>query len=177
MPPPKKPLKPLKPLRPLMPPPFPVLKPKFPPGTKLMPITKTPIALATDIHTESGLNHLLSLHIEQHGTGYVPPMERELRRGLEQSPEKKSKAKEAKYLMYVLPLSICTCIQNALQGRSSRDCSPTDRLCQWQSDSLGTFTAKRETRCPLACRQNHTGVATAGQAQEPTRTADRTRPL
>ncbi len=120
MPPPKKPLKPLRPLRPLLPPPFPVLKPKFPPGTKLMPITKTPIALATNIHTESGLNELLSIYIEQHGTGYVDPMERELRRGLEQSPEKKSKAKEAKYLMCVLPLSLRTCIHNALQEWFSR---------------------------------------------------------
>ncbi|GBE87137.1 predicted protein [Sparassis crispa] len=63
-------------------------------------IFTTNVALATDPHTESGSAELLSIFVQQHGHGYVDPVERELLRGLGQSPEKasKNKNKDAKYL-------------------------------------------------------------------------------
>lgn len=97
MPPPKVPAKPMMPLsalgRPILSPP----RPKFPPGTILTTITSTRIAKATDINTEAGRQELLALYLLQHGTGYISPMDQELRRGLEQSPEKRNKAKQTKF--------------------------------------------------------------------------------
>ena len=58
----------------------------------------TNVALATDIRSESGQAEVLSLYLQQHGHGFVDPTEREMRRGLETSPEKLSKyTKNAKF--------------------------------------------------------------------------------
>ncbi|EMD35068.1 hypothetical protein CERSUDRAFT_96983 [Gelatoporia subvermispora B] len=66
-----------------------------PPG-ELRSILDTPVARATDPRTEHGSAALLSIFLKQHGTDYVEPTERELQRGLKQSPEK-SKNKQVKY--------------------------------------------------------------------------------
>ena len=84
------------------PPPVPKPKSSLPPGTKMTTITNTRIARATDPSTEHGAQELLALYLRQYGTGYVNPVEQELRKGLEQSPEKRTKAKAARYLRCVM---------------------------------------------------------------------------
>ncbi|EPS97312.1 hypothetical protein FOMPIDRAFT_1128796, partial [Fomitopsis schrenkii] len=86
----------LKPLSSMAPPP--IAGPSRLPASKMKTIFTTNVALATDIRTESGQAQLLALYLEQHGHGFVDPTERELRRGLETSPEKLSKhTKNAKF--------------------------------------------------------------------------------
>lgn len=65
-------------------------------------ITQTRIARATDIMTEQGTAEIMAIFLQQHGTGFVDPTEREMKRGLEQSPEKRNKKKQARYLRCVL---------------------------------------------------------------------------
>ena len=55
-----------------------------------------------DPRTESGTNELLGIYLEQNAANHVPPAERELQRGLMQSPEKASKSKSAKFVRCVL---------------------------------------------------------------------------
>jgi hypothetical protein len=64
-------------------------------------IMQTEIARATDFRTEAGTAEILSIFLQQHGSGYVDPLEREMSRGLEQSPEKRRKTKDPKYLRWV----------------------------------------------------------------------------
>lgn len=79
-------------------------KPVFPQAKKkpipanYVKITETRIAKMTDIHTQNGLSELLSLYLQQHGTGYIDPLESEMKRGLEQSPEKRAKNKDMRFL-------------------------------------------------------------------------------
>ncbi|KAI0370849.1 hypothetical protein BV20DRAFT_943334 [Pilatotrama ljubarskyi] len=83
-------------LRPLQPPPVPAVGPAMPDASKLKTISTTRVAVAMDPRTESGTDELLGIYLEQNAASYVPPAERELQRGLGQSPEKASKAKSAK---------------------------------------------------------------------------------
>ncbi|OCH91327.1 hypothetical protein OBBRIDRAFT_792375 [Obba rivulosa] len=82
-------------LRALVPPP--------PPGPSklasgLKSIFDTPVAVATDPRTERGSAALLSLFLQQNGHEFLDATERELQRGLGQSPEKASKTKSAKHI-------------------------------------------------------------------------------
>ncbi|PCH43037.1 hypothetical protein WOLCODRAFT_153089 [Wolfiporia cocos MD-104 SS10] len=61
------------------------------PAHKLKSIFETNVARATDINSEHGAAELLGLYLQQHGHGHVDPLEREIQRGLGQSPEKKAK--------------------------------------------------------------------------------------
>lgn len=61
-------------------------------------ISTTAVALATDVHSDSGGAELLSIFVQQHGHEFLNSSERELSRGLVQSPEKRSKTKEPKYI-------------------------------------------------------------------------------
>lgn len=56
-------------------------------------IFTTSLARATDFRSAAGAAELLSIFLKEHGHGFVDPTERELQRGLEQSPEKMSKRK------------------------------------------------------------------------------------
>ncbi|KAI0742743.1 hypothetical protein C8Q80DRAFT_1273358 [Daedaleopsis nitida] len=67
-------------------------------ANKLKTISTTRLAVAMDPRTENGTDELLALHLEQNAPTYVPPVERELNRGLFQSPEKASKAKSTKFI-------------------------------------------------------------------------------
>ncbi|KZT05205.1 uncharacterized protein LAESUDRAFT_233552 [Laetiporus sulphureus 93-53] len=79
----------------LAPPPLPGAGPA---SGSLKSIFDTAVARATDFRSESGQAEVLSIYLQQHGHGFVDPHERELQRGLEQSPEKASKrTKAAKY--------------------------------------------------------------------------------
>ncbi|THH18704.1 hypothetical protein EW146_g2321 [Bondarzewia mesenterica] len=70
-------------------PPFPKsLTSKGAPSKPLKSISKTRIALATDIRSEGGTAEVLGLFLQQHGTGYTSVGDRELARGLEVSPQK-----------------------------------------------------------------------------------------
>ncbi|KAI0776805.1 hypothetical protein BD413DRAFT_610392 [Trametes elegans] len=95
----KNPPKELRALQPPPPPPLlprkgaPVLDP-----SKLKTILTTRVAVAMDPRTESGTNELLGIYLEQNAANHVPPAERELQRGLKQSPEKASKSKSAKFV-------------------------------------------------------------------------------
>ncbi|KAM5530835.1 hypothetical protein V8D89_015479 [Ganoderma adspersum] len=81
------------------PPPPPSRKgPSLPDASKLKTISTTRVALAMDPRTESGTSEILALQLGQAVSSYVPPAQRELNRGLGQSPEKASKAKSAKYI-------------------------------------------------------------------------------
>ena len=93
---PPPPNKKLKPLGSLVPPPIP--GPSRRPASEMKTIFTTNVALATDIRTERGQAEVLALYLQQYGTGFVDPTERELQRGLETSPEKLSKrTKHAKF--------------------------------------------------------------------------------
>ncbi|KZT64854.1 hypothetical protein DAEQUDRAFT_759698 [Daedalea quercina L-15889] len=86
------------PLKSIAPPPPPLAGPSRLVASELKSIFTTNVALATDIRSESGQAEVLSMYLQQHGHGFVDPNERELRRGLEQSPEKLSKhTKSAKF--------------------------------------------------------------------------------
>ncbi|KAI0351605.1 hypothetical protein OH77DRAFT_1429427 [Trametes cingulata] len=85
-------------LRPLQPPPPPAIGPPLPDANKLKTILTTRVAVAMDPRTESGTDELLGIYLEQNAANYVPPAERELQRGLGQSPEKASKSKSAKFI-------------------------------------------------------------------------------
>ncbi|KAI0744715.1 hypothetical protein C8Q76DRAFT_789207 [Earliella scabrosa] len=94
------PVKPVRSINALQPPPPPLPR-KGPPqldADKLKTISTTRVAVAMDPRTESGTDELLALHIEQNASTYVPPLERELNRGLGQSPEKASKKKGGKFV-------------------------------------------------------------------------------
>ncbi|TFK77581.1 hypothetical protein K466DRAFT_608003, partial [Polyporus arcularius HHB13444] len=88
-------------MKPPPPPPPPLRKgPPLPDVSKLKTILTTRVAVAMDPRTESGTDELMALYLEQNAPTYVPPAERELNRGLGQSPEKASKAKTAKFTRY-----------------------------------------------------------------------------
>ena len=61
------------------------------------PVSRTRIALATDLWTEGGRADVLALTLEQNGVQYVTPMEKAVRRGLEVSPRKAGIGKEIRY--------------------------------------------------------------------------------
>ncbi|EIW56641.1 uncharacterized protein TRAVEDRAFT_65747 [Trametes versicolor FP-101664 SS1] len=97
LPPPAPPKDPPRNLRPMQPPPQPTGgRPKLDP-TKMKTILTTRVAVAMDPRTESGTDELLGIYLEQNTGTHVPPAERELQRGLKQSPEKASKSKSAKF--------------------------------------------------------------------------------
>lgn len=85
---------------------------------------QTRIARATDIRTEQGTAEILAIFLRHHGTGYVDPVEREMTRGLEQSPEKRNKAKGHKFLRCVFVMwfrggagaDVSACVQGRLGG-------------------------------------------------------------
>ncbi|KAI0651276.1 hypothetical protein C8Q79DRAFT_23721 [Trametes meyenii] len=85
-------------LRPLKPPPPPVIGRSIPDPNKLKTISTTRVAVAMDPRTENGADELLGIYLEQQVGNYVPLVERELHRGLGQSPEKASKSKRAKFI-------------------------------------------------------------------------------
>ncbi|KAI0632884.1 hypothetical protein C8Q77DRAFT_1158334 [Trametes polyzona] len=85
-------------LRPIQPPPPPVVGRPKPDPSKLKTILTTRLAIAMDPRTESGTEELLGIYLDQSAASYVPPAERELQRGLGQSPEKASKSKSAKFV-------------------------------------------------------------------------------
>jgi hypothetical protein len=66
------------------------------------PVSRTRIALATDLWTEGGRADVLALTLEQHGVQYATPMEKAVRRGLEVSPRKAGIGKEIRYPRYVV---------------------------------------------------------------------------
>ncbi|KAI8972548.1 hypothetical protein BD414DRAFT_581222 [Trametes punicea] len=85
-------------LRPLQPPPPPAVGSPGPDPSKMKTISTTRVAVAMDPRMESGTDELLGIYLEQRAGNYVPPAERELQRGLGQSPEKASKSKSAKFV-------------------------------------------------------------------------------
>ncbi|RPD60757.1 hypothetical protein L227DRAFT_525326 [Lentinus tigrinus ALCF2SS1-6] len=93
------PVKPARTLNVMKPPPLPPYKtgPLLPDASKLKTISTTRVAVTMDPRTESGTEELMALHLERDAPTYIPPAERELNRGLGQSPEKASKAKTAKF--------------------------------------------------------------------------------
>ncbi|KAI0683730.1 hypothetical protein BC835DRAFT_721486 [Cytidiella melzeri] len=73
------------------PPSLPLVKNSGPPPlcqSKLKTISTTRVAIATDPRTDNGSAELFSLLFQQRGSTYVDALDRELGRGLEQSPEK-----------------------------------------------------------------------------------------
>lgn len=97
---PTKPMRTLKELQPPPPPP-PRVGPPIPVGRKLKTLSTTRLALMLDPQTESGMEELMALHMGQNASTYVTPAQRELNRGLGQSPEKASKKKKAKFIRCV----------------------------------------------------------------------------
>ena len=91
---PSTPAKPKRTLAELQPP----LPRAAPPGRRLTTISATRVALALDPQTESGAEELMAIHMAQAPSTYLTPAERELARGLGQSPEKASKKKKAKFV-------------------------------------------------------------------------------
>ncbi|KAI9068818.1 hypothetical protein FKP32DRAFT_1663556 [Trametes sanguinea] len=85
-------------LRPLQPPPPPAVGPRQPDPSKMKTISTTRVAVAMDPSTEHGADELLGIYLEQQTANYLPKAERELQRGLGQSPEKASKSKSAKFV-------------------------------------------------------------------------------
>ena len=55
--------------------------------------TNARVARITDTKAEKGAQVLLSLFLQQHGSRYVDPVQRELNRGLERRRESRTKAK------------------------------------------------------------------------------------
>ncbi|KAI0717728.1 hypothetical protein C8T65DRAFT_640580 [Cerioporus squamosus] len=84
-------------MKPPPPPPPPRKGLPLPEASKLKTISTTRVAVTMDPRTESGTDELMALHLEHNAPTYMPPAERELNRGLGQSPEKASKAKTAKF--------------------------------------------------------------------------------
>lgn len=91
--------KPTKGLRPLKPPSFPV-NPSRLDRSKMKTLSTTNAAIATNPFTEQGSLNLLAIVAKTAAANFVKPVEREIRRGLLQSPEKasKNKKKQQKYL-------------------------------------------------------------------------------
>jgi len=73
------------------------LSPSDEPPRPSKPVSRTRIALATDLWTEGGRADLLGLTLEQHGVPYATPTEKAIRRGLEVSPRKAGIGKEIRY--------------------------------------------------------------------------------
>jgi len=61
-------------------------------------MSRTRIALATNLWTEGGRADVLALTLEQNGVPYATPMEKAVRRGLEVSPRKAGIGKEIRYV-------------------------------------------------------------------------------
>ncbi|KAI0255430.1 hypothetical protein BJV78DRAFT_1175301 [Lactifluus subvellereus] len=74
------------------------LSPSRDPPRPSKPISRTRIALATDLWTEGGRADLLGLALEQHGVQHATPMEKAVRRGLQVSPRKVGIDKEIRYV-------------------------------------------------------------------------------
>ena len=64
------------------------LSPSHGPSRRSKPVSRTRIALATDLWTDGGRADLLGLTLEQDGAQYATRMEKAVRRGLEVSPRK-----------------------------------------------------------------------------------------
>jgi hypothetical protein len=62
------------------------------------PVSKTRVALATDLWTEGGRADLLGLALEQSGVQHATPMEKAVHRGLEVSPRKAGISKEIRFV-------------------------------------------------------------------------------
>lgn len=95
----REPEKPLRSITSIPPPPIPqhLMGPLA--GMKdLKTLSTTRVAIMLDPRTESGSEELAALQFDQNLSKYVPPAQRELYRGLGQSPEKASKAKGSKFL-------------------------------------------------------------------------------
>ena len=98
------------------PPPPPRVGPQIRPGRKVTTISSTRVALTLDPTTESGMEELMALHMEQNPSTYVSPAQRELNRGLGQSPEKATKKKKAKFLRHVPLLVIVSIAADLILG-------------------------------------------------------------
>ncbi|TBU30916.1 hypothetical protein BD311DRAFT_689822 [Dichomitus squalens] len=94
---PAKPARSIYAIQPPLPPPL-RRGPALPDAANLKTISTTRVAIATDPRTESGVDEIMALGLGQTAPTFVPPAERELIRGLKQSPEKASKSKAAKYI-------------------------------------------------------------------------------
>lgn len=70
--------------------------------SEMKTLSTTRVALATDPLSENGAVGLLSMLLQQHEHDLTDPADREMQRGLLQSPEKASKAKNSKYIRFVL---------------------------------------------------------------------------
>jgi hypothetical protein len=71
--------------------------PSHDPPRPSKPVSRTRIALATDLWTEGGRADVLALTLEHNGVQYATPMEKAVRRGLEVSPRKAGIGKEIRY--------------------------------------------------------------------------------
>ncbi|PIL25913.1 hypothetical protein GSI_11666 [Ganoderma sinense ZZ0214-1] len=121
-----------------LPPPLPRKGPPLPDASKLKTISTTRVALATDPRTESGTSEILALQLGQAVSSYIPPAQRELNRGLGQSPEKASKAKSAKY------------IRGGLADRTQRlFAQQNTRLALWYKD-MELQVQRPEAHTPVA---------------------------
>lgn len=161
---------PLRELKPLPPPPV-LAKRKPDPAKPMVSILKTSVARATDIHTEAGTAELLAIYLQTHGTGYVDPVEREMTRGLEQSPEKRSKARKPKYIRYVSSPSLHAdakpyMLLTSRRAISIEAASPTPQA--------GFSRARARTRCsgrPTSHDNSHgcvpTPTSTSSQSHTP----------
>lgn len=137
------------------PPPPPRKRPPLPDASKLKTISTTRLALATDPRTESGTSEILALQLGQTLSSYAPPVQRELNRGLGQSPEKASKAKAAKYLRYVrratsLETGILMVFRGGLAERAQRlFAQQNTRLTLWYKD-MELQMQRPEAHTPVA---------------------------
>lgn len=102
------PAKPARSIHAMQPPPPPPLRkgPPLPDAGNLKTILTTRVAVAMDPRTESGVDEIMALVLGQTAPTFVRPAERELNRGLKQSPEKASKAKAAKYTRCVSAIAL-----------------------------------------------------------------------
>ncbi|KAI0920436.1 hypothetical protein AcV5_010167 [Taiwanofungus camphoratus] len=99
--------------------------------TGMKTISTTNVALATDPRSEGGSAELLSIFLQQHGHSFTDPTERELQRGLGQSPEKASKSKKPRY------------IRGGLAEQASRQFAQSDTaLSLWQTDMQRPSSAR-----------------------------------
>ncbi|CAL1710579.1 unnamed protein product [Somion occarium] len=93
-----KPSKPLKPLSLLKPPVRPSNRRPKPDPSTMKTISTTNIAIATNPFTAQGSLNLFALFAKEMAADYMTPREREMRRGLLQSPEKATRNKKQKFI-------------------------------------------------------------------------------
>ncbi|KAI0341262.1 hypothetical protein BDW22DRAFT_343009 [Trametopsis cervina] len=113
--------------------------------SKLKTLSTTRVAIATDPSSDRGHVELLSIFLQQYGASYVDSVDKELCRGLDQSPEKnkggKGKGKYVRFVMFYAFLShrLTLCRGGLAESFSRRFTQSTTDQKLWEEHTSRSF--------------------------------------